>query len=81
MAMQLQPDVEQGIQVWQQIRPILFVPRTEDEYHRLVNVLKQLIDLVGNDESHPLASLMDVIGTLVEQYEDAHVPAPSWLNP
>ena len=28
----------------------------------------------ANDESHPLASLMEVIGLLVEKYEDEHVP-------
>ena len=44
------------------------------EYERLVAVLDQLIDEVGEDESHPLASLMEVIGTLIEKYEDEHVP-------
>lgn len=41
---------------------------------RLVGVLDGLIDIVGEDENHPLASLMDVVGTLIEKYEDEHVP-------
>jgi HTH-type transcriptional regulator/antitoxin HigA len=44
------------------------------EYNRLVDVLDQLIDQVGEDETHPLASLMEVIGILIEKYEDEHVP-------
>lgn len=44
------------------------------EYDRLVNLLDQLIDQVGDDETHPLASLMEVIGVLIERYEDEHVP-------
>ena len=44
------------------------------EYDRLVAVLDQLIDEVGEDELHPLASLMEVIGVLIEKYEDEHVP-------
>ena len=32
------------------------------------------MDEVGNDESHPLASLMEVIGLLIEKYEDERVP-------
>jgi HTH-type transcriptional regulator/antitoxin HigA len=32
------------------------------------------VDRVSEDEQHPLASLMDLVGTLIEQYEDAHVP-------
>ena len=41
---------------------------------RLVDVLDELIDIVGEDENHPLASLMDVVGALIEKYEDEHVP-------
>ena len=33
-----------------------------------------LIDTVGEDKAHLLASLMEVIGVLIEQYEDQHVP-------
>jgi hypothetical protein len=28
----------------------------------------------GTEQSHPLASLMEVIGVLIEKYEDEHVP-------
>ncbi len=44
------------------------------EYECLVDILDQLIDLVGEDAAHPLASLMEVIGVLIERYEDEHVP-------
>jgi HTH-type transcriptional regulator / antitoxin HigA len=48
---------------------------TDDtKYQRFVDVLDQLIDEVGEDEQHPLASLMEIIGTLIEKYEDDHVP-------
>jgi HTH-type transcriptional regulator / antitoxin HigA len=50
------------------------VPYTESEYGRLVSLLDSLIDEVGEDESHPLASLMEVLGVLIEKYEDKHVP-------
>jgi HTH-type transcriptional regulator / antitoxin HigA len=46
------------------------------DYDRLVATLDTLIDLVGEDESHPLATMMDVIGTLIASYEDAHIPEP-----
>ena len=50
------------------------MPHTESEYEGLVTLLDALIDRVGEDESHPLASLMEVIGTLIERYEDEYVP-------
>ena len=61
-------------QVWPTIAPLLFVPHTEREYDHLVQMLDTLIDVVGEDEDHPLASLMEVIGVLIEKYEDEHVP-------
>ena len=41
---------------------------------RWVAVLDDLIDVVGEDENHPLASIMEVIGVLIEKYEDDHIP-------
>ena len=53
---------------------VVIVPHAESEYQRLVAVLDDLIDVVGEDENHPLASLMEVIGVLIEKYEAEHVP-------
>jgi HTH-type transcriptional regulator/antitoxin HigA len=59
---------------WSSVQKILYVPHTEAEYERLTAVLDALIDLVGEDEDHSLASLMEIIGVLIERYEDEHVP-------
>lgn len=67
-------DVQQIAQVWPSVTKVLFVPHTEAEYQQLVTVLDALIDVVGEDETHPLASLMEVVGVLIEKYEDEHVP-------
>jgi HTH-type transcriptional regulator/antitoxin HigA len=53
---------------------VVFVPHAESEYQRLVAVLDNLIDEVGEDENPPLVSLMEVVGVLIEKYEDEHVP-------
>jgi HTH-type transcriptional regulator/antitoxin HigA len=52
-------------------------PRNDREYRNLVKLLDRLIDEVGENESHPLASLMEVLGVLIEKYEDEHVPEPA----
>jgi HTH-type transcriptional regulator / antitoxin HigA len=64
----------QAEQVWPSVEKILYVPHSDTEYERLVAILDQLIDEVGGDETHPLASLMEVIGALIEKYEDEQVP-------
>ncbi|MGI8566435.1 MAG: hypothetical protein ACR2LZ_08150 [Pyrinomonadaceae bacterium] len=67
-------DVNKTANAWSSLAGSVFVPHTEEEYKRLVSLLDNLIDEVGEDESHPLASLMDVVGVLIEKYEDDHVP-------
>lgn len=47
---------------------------TKDEYQWLDDVLEELICSVGEDESHPLAPLMDFIIRLIANYEQAYVP-------
>jgi HTH-type transcriptional regulator / antitoxin HigA len=67
-------DIEQIIAAWSSITKTVFVPHTEQEYEHLVELLDSLIDRVGENESHPLASMMDVIGVLIENYEAEHIP-------
>lgn len=55
--------------IWPQLTSIVFVPRTERDYHRLSTLRNDLITLIGNSENHPLVSLMEVIETLIEKYE------------
>lgn len=43
-------------------------------YDQLVTMLDELIDQVGEDESHPLASMMALLSALIENYENANVP-------
>ncbi len=43
-------------------------------YDKIVNLLDDLIDEVGEDESHPLTSMMEILGVLIEYYEINHVP-------
>ena len=67
-------DIKTTIDAWSSLANKVVVPHTEEEYEQLVIVLDNLIDEVGEDESHPLASLMEVIGVLIESYEDRYVP-------
>jgi HTH-type transcriptional regulator/antitoxin HigA len=65
--------IEKAFQVWPQVEPTLRVPHNEREYRQLVKLLDRLVDEVGEDENHPLASLMEVLGVLIEKYEDENV--------
>jgi len=60
--------------IWPSIQSIFSVPRNELEYHQLVERLDAVSEEVGNNESHPLASLMETLGSLVETYEERTMP-------
>ncbi len=53
----------------------LCVSRNDREYRQLVKQLDRLVDEVGEDESHPLASMMEVLGVLIENSN-----SNSWRN-
>jgi len=67
-------DVERTSSAWSSLAGKVFVPHSAEEYRRLVTLLDSLIDEVGEDETHPLASLMEIVGVLIQNYEAEHVP-------
>ena len=70
----MQAEFQINSKAWQDVTPYLYVPHNQEDYEQLVSFLDWLIDQVGEDERHSLASLMEVVGVLIERYEDEHVP-------
>lgn len=62
---------------WTKVKEVLSVPHTEQEYDRIVSLLNELIALVGEDDSHPLADLMETLAVLIETYDRIHYPSPT----
>lgn len=61
---------------WASIRPLLTI-RNERDYDLAIKRLNDLLDEVGDDERHPLFSLVDTLGTLIEAYEEKHFVLPN----
>lgn len=66
-------ELERLSAAWTPISEVLSVPHTEADYRRISALLDLVVDEVGEHESHPLASMMETLGTLVEAYEREHV--------
>lgn len=56
---------------WSNISPLLVI-RNEEELDHAISRLNQLLDEIGDNESHPLYSLLDTLGTLIEAYEEEY---------
>jgi HTH-type transcriptional regulator/antitoxin HigA len=67
-------NLDKTTSAWSSLAGTVFVPHSEKKYRQLVALLDSLIDEVGEEEAHPLASLMEIVGVLIQNYEDQHVP-------
>jgi HTH-type transcriptional regulator/antitoxin HigA len=50
-------------------------PKNSRDYSTLEKILDQLTDDIRENEAHPLALAMQIIGENLEQYDDEHYPA------
>jgi HTH-type transcriptional regulator/antitoxin HigA len=67
------------VQAWGKLQAIVPVTaiHNEQQYEQAIDTLDTLLDIVGEDETHPLYELLDTLGTLVHTYEEEHYPAPA----
>jgi HTH-type transcriptional regulator/antitoxin HigA len=68
--------IEKIAKVWPTVQNVFSVPHNDTDYKKLVSLLDGVIDEVGENENHPLASLMESLGLLVATYEENHVEEP-----
>jgi len=61
---------------WPKVKDVVSYPHTQKQYEKMVHNLDLLIDEIGENQNHPLASLMETLGTLIEAYESHTIPFP-----
>ena len=60
---------------WANISPLLVI-RNEKDYDAALKRLNELLDEIGTNEKHPLYTLLDTLGTLIQVYEEEYYPIP-----
>ena len=66
--------VERAETTWPTLAEVLYIPRNDAEYEHLVDILNRMLDVARSDEAHPLISLIQIIGIIIEKYEVEHFP-------
>ena len=61
---------------WADLSKVLSVPHSEAQYQRTLILFEKLIDIVGDNDTHPLSSLMETLCILIENYETEHYSKP-----
>ena len=64
--------LQRVIDHWKHIAPIIHKPQNDDDYDELSSLLDKLLDEVGEDESHELVGLVDVISHMISMYDEEH---------
>ncbi|MCI0691299.1 transcriptional regulator [candidate division KSB1 bacterium] len=67
---------QQITQAWGTLQALIPVSpiRTEEQYDQAVEKLNELLDIVGDNEAHPLYELLDTLSILIHAYDEAHFP-------
>lgn len=66
--------LSKAIEHWDYIAPIASIPTNDKEFEILASRLDELLDLIGDDENHPLMGLADILSNLISDYEKQHNP-------
>ncbi len=59
---------------WEFVSPLLRKPKSEGDYDMLVRAVEEILDITGDDGSHPLMSLVDIIGDWIAEWDRTHHP-------
>lgn len=68
--------ITNAVEHWPYIAPLVNAPQGDEDYQALVAHLDGLLDLVGDNERHPLVGLVDLISDQIMAYEAKHYPQP-----
>jgi HTH-type transcriptional regulator/antitoxin HigA len=66
--------VKKAAEHWEYVAPLLRKPKNEEDYDLLVLALDELLEMTKLDESHPLMSLVDIIGDWIAEWDHQHHP-------
>ncbi len=56
---------------------ILSLPQNENDLDRLISLSDFLMDQIQGNEKHPLTGLLEIVGTLISDYEKHNIPEPA----
>ena len=72
------PEPQAILRAWLPFKEAIGVTavRTAAEYQHALALLEGLLEVVGDDEAHPLADVLDDLADRVKSYEEAHCAIP-----
>lgn len=77
-ALKAVPEPQAILRAWLPFKEVVGVTsvRNEEDYAQARATIELLLDEIGDDESHPLADVLDFLGGQVAAYEEEHCRIP-----
>lgn len=77
-ALKTVPEPQAILRAWMPFKQLIGVTsvRTEEDYAQARATIEALLDEVGDNESHPLADVLDYLADQVKSYEDENFQIP-----
>lgn len=73
----LEQELTETIKVWPTISKVISTLHSTNQYKKAVTLLDKLVDQVSEREDPVLESLIDLLGTLIKDYEDRTLTEPT----
>ena len=72
------PEPQAILRAWIPFKEIMGVTsiRTDADYERALAIIEVLLGEIGDNETHPLADVLDYLADHVAAYEEDHAPIP-----
>ena len=72
----IKDDILETIKVWPMVSKVIYTVHTDKEYNKAIGLLDELIDQIKIRSDPNLESLIDILGTLIKDYEDRNIKEP-----
>ena len=69
-ARKINAEIANTINHWMHISEFIREPQNDRDYHKLSDILDALLDVIGENESHELMGLIDVISHMISMYDE-----------
>lgn len=63
-------ELKNAIKHWKYIANEIHEPLNNDDYEKLSRILDNLLDIVGDNETHELIGLVDVVSHMISMYDE-----------
>jgi len=69
-------ELQEAVKVWPVASKVVSTIHTKKDYDKTLDLLDKLIDSVSEKAEPVKESLIDILGTLIKDYEDRNIPEP-----